>query len=68
MYTLVRLLSVKRLTYEQLPAIGLAWLIAEMFYKFHSFTLECLAFLATWFVIDAAIQLLIGKPRGKTMP
>jgi hypothetical protein len=39
MYTLVRLLSVKRLTYEQLPAIGLAWLIAEMF-KFHSFTLS----------------------------
>jgi hypothetical protein len=31
MYTLVRLLSVKRLTYEQLPAIGLAWLIAELF-------------------------------------
>jgi hypothetical protein len=68
MYTLVRLLSVKRLTYEQLPAIGLAWLIAELFYKFHSFTLECLAFLATWFVIDAAIQLLIGRPQGKTTP
>lgn len=67
MYTLTRLLSVKRLTYEQLPAIGLAWLIAELFYKFHSFTLECLAFLATWFVIDAAIQLLIGKPRSKAM-
>jgi hypothetical protein len=64
---LVRLLSVKRLTYEELPAIGLAWLIAETFYKFHSFTLECLAFLATWFVIDAGIQLLIGKPQGKTM-
>lgn len=67
MYTLVRLLPVKRLTYEQLPAIGLAWLIAEMFYKFHSFTLELLAFFATWFVIDAVIQLLIGKPQSKTM-
>lgn len=31
-----------------------SWVIAEVFYKFHSFTLECLAFLATWFVVDAA--------------
>jgi hypothetical protein len=28
--------------------------VAELFYKFHSFTLECLAFLATWYVFDFA--------------
>jgi hypothetical protein len=69
MYTLFRSLSIKRLTSEQLPAIALAWVIAEMFYKFHSFTLECLAFLATWFVIDAVIQLVLGwvrKPVNRT--
>jgi hypothetical protein len=61
MYTLFRVLPIKRLVYEQAPALALAWLIAELFYKFHSFTLECAAFLATWFVIDVAIQWLAAK-------
>jgi len=56
MYTLVRSLPVERLAYEQAPALGLAWIVAEFFFKFHSFTLECAAFLATWFVLDALIQ------------
>jgi hypothetical protein len=43
---------------EQAPALTIAWLCAEMFYKFHSFTLECAAFLATWFVVDLCIQWL----------
>jgi len=29
-----------------------AFVVAELFYKFHSFTLECLAFMATWFVFS----------------
>jgi hypothetical protein len=65
MYTLLSSLSLKRLGYEQLPAIAAAWVIAELFYKFHSFTLECLAFLATWFVIDLVIQLAL---RGSRRP
>lgn len=56
MYTLLRSMSLRQLGSEQLPAIAVAWLIAELFYKFHSFTLECLAFLATWFVFDMVIQ------------
>ena len=59
MYTLLRLLPLKRLAYEQLPAFALAWIIAESFYKFHSFTLECGAFLATWLVLDALIQWVV---------
>ncbi|MDQ4087861.1 MAG: hypothetical protein M3177_07630 [Pseudomonadota bacterium] len=31
---------------------------ATFFYKFGSFALECLAFLATWFVIDVPLQWL----------
>ncbi len=61
MYTLLRMLPIKRLAYEQVPALGLAFLIAELFFKFHSFTLECAAFLATWFVFDVAIQWLFSK-------
>jgi hypothetical protein len=29
-----------------------ALILADIFYKFHSFTLECVAFLATWLVFD----------------
>ena len=56
MYTLLRLLPVKRLAYEQVPALTFAWIVAELFFKFHSFTLECAAFLATWFMLDALVQ------------
>jgi hypothetical protein len=38
------------------PSAVVAIIIAELFYKFHSFTLECLAFLATWYVIDTITQ------------
>ena len=56
MYTLIRSIPTKRLLFEQAPALALSFGIAEAFYKFHSFTLECLAFLATWYLADALIQ------------
>ncbi len=58
MYTLTRLIPLRQLLLEQAPALGASLLIAELFYKFHSFTLECVAFLATWYVLDAAIGFL----------
>jgi hypothetical protein len=61
MYTLLRSMSRKRLLSEQLPALTLALAVAEVFYKFHSFLLECVAFLATWFVLDWVIQRLVGR-------
>ena len=39
----------------RLPGLPLAFLIAELFFKFHSFTLECAAFLLTWLAIDVVI-------------
>ena len=56
MYTLIRSLPLRQLLLEQAPAIGLSLVIAELFYKFGSFTLECIAFLATWYLIDLAIN------------
>ena len=38
-----------RLAAHETPAAILALVSAETFYRFHSFTLECLAFLATWY-------------------
>lgn len=55
-FTLMRMLPWQRLMYEQLPTVAVAWLLAEMFYKWHSFSLEMLGFLATWFVLDAVVQ------------
>jgi hypothetical protein len=58
MYTLFRVLPLKRVVSEQAPALAIAWVCAELFYKFHSFTLECAAFLGTWFLADLCIQSL----------
>ncbi len=37
------------------PSAGISIVIAELFYKFHSFTLECIAFLVTWYVVDQVV-------------
>jgi len=58
MFTLIQSLSVRQLLIEQAPAVVGSMLIAEAFYKFGSFTLEVLAFLGTWYVINAAIKLI----------
>jgi hypothetical protein len=35
---------------------SLAFIIAELFYKFHSFALETAAFLVTWYLLDVIAQ------------
>ncbi len=64
-YTLIKSITPKALVIEQLPALVISIVIAETFYKFHSFTLECLAFLATWFVIDLLAGSLLRRPANK---
>lgn len=64
MFTLVRTLPIKALLSEQLPTLMAAWLVAELFYKFKSFSLECAAFLVTWFVFDALVQTVKAVVRG----
>jgi hypothetical protein len=58
MYTLLREITLQNLLFQQLPALGLSLVIAELFYKFHSFTLECIAFLVTWYAIDNLIHVI----------
>lgn len=41
------------ITREAVPA-GVALVVAEVFYKFHSFTLELMAFAATWCAVSWA--------------
>jgi hypothetical protein len=64
MYELIRRLTVRQLTVEQLPILLVSFGIAEMFYKFHSFTLETGAFLVTWYALGAvyaAVRGLFGQ-------
>lgn len=53
MFELIRRLTLRQLTFEQLPLLLISLGIAEMFYKFHSFLLETGAFLLTWFALGA---------------
>ena len=58
MYRLLHSLTMGELFKRQLPVFALAFLIAELFYKFKSFALECAAFLITWYLLDAALQVI----------
>jgi len=64
MYTLMRAIPKRQLLLEQVPVLGGSLVIAELFYKFGSFTLECVAFLATWFVLDALLRFALDS-RGQ---
>jgi hypothetical protein len=64
MYTLVRSLPLRQLLLEQAIPFTASFLIADRFYKFHSFALETLAFLATWFVLDLGLKLAYSAWRS----
>jgi hypothetical protein len=53
MYTILRHPGTRRLLLTEAPSAAIAMAAAEWFYRFHSFTLECLAFLATWCALSA---------------
>ena len=60
MYTLIHNVGLRKgLTYEG-PSLLLSMLVAEAFYKFHSFSLEFLAMLATWFVVSYVLNWVRG--------
>lgn len=53
MYSLMKLMSRRDLALQHLPVATSSLIVAEIFFKFGSFSLEAIAFLGTWFVIDA---------------
>ena len=44
-----------------------ALVVTEMFYKFHSFSLECMALLATWLLLDVLIEWIMGCVKVKDL-
>lgn len=57
----VRALVLSDLTAINVVTVSIAFVIAEMFYKFHSFTLEAAAFLATWYVLRIVARAALGR-------
>ena len=70
MFELLRSSTLRQLLARQAPALAISLVVAELFYKFGSFTLECIGFLATWLVLDALfaqIGRVLSKPaEGRT--
>jgi hypothetical protein len=66
MYQLIHSLTVSELFKRQLPVFVVAFVIAELFYKFHSFILETGAFLVTWYVLDAIVQAVVSRKAPTT--
>ncbi len=64
MYSLIRGQTPATLATRTGPAFVMALIVAEFAYKFHSFTLECLAFSATWFAFD---RLAVALRRALTV-
>ena len=65
MFELFRSSTLRQLLARQAPALAISLIVAELFYKFGSFTLECVGFLATWFVLDALfaqVGRVLSKP------
>lgn len=68
MLEFVRALRMQRGLVLHLPGLVLAFLVAEVFYKFHSFALECGAFLLTWLAIDVLTERLAALLRARSQP
>ena len=56
MYALVRNLTSPAIAVREGLSFVASLLLAEVFYKFHSFSLECLAFLATWAALSGLVE------------
>ena len=63
MFTLVQTIGVNAAAKRELVPLATAFIVAELFYKFGSFALECLAFLATWYVFSLAFDHLTRRTR-----
>jgi len=61
MYTLLHKFGSKAFLARESPALLVSWIIAELFYKFGSFTLETGAFLVTWYLTGLISDKLFRK-------
>ena len=65
MYELVRARTARIALARETAAGIAALLVAELFYKFGSFSLECLAFLITWYAFGMVLSLVWRPARDR---
>jgi predicted benzoate:H+ symporter BenE len=65
MYTLIKSVGFRAFLMQEAPYLVIAFLIASLFYKFGSFGVEAVAFLATWALLSALGNTLLDMLRGK---
>lgn len=68
MYQMIRSHGVVPALSREAPAAAAALVVAELFYEFHSFTLECLAFLATWYVFSRVAAMVFRADGRRSSP
>lgn len=66
MHRAIQKQGVKSFLVQEGPALAAAFVIADIFFKWGSFALECLGFLATWYVLSLLAEWISGlfKPAG----
>jgi hypothetical protein len=52
------------LLFLKVPPLAVSLFVAETFFKFGSFTRECLTFLALWYVLDWAYEKTLGMEKS----
>lgn len=67
MFSLIKDLGLRvALKQEAVPFI-IAFAVAELFFKFKSFALECVAFLAVWYVLSFVQSLIFPRARDQRL-
>ncbi len=61
MYTYFRSQGFRTFMLAEAPYFFIAFLIANFFYKFHSFGLELIGFMVTWYVISAVGNWVVAR-------
>ena len=65
MFSLIKELGVRIAVKQEAIPFLIAFAIAEFFFKFKSFALECLAFLVVWFVSSFVQSLIVPHIKGE---
>ena len=70
MYSLTSRLPTRELLLRHAPTLAGALVITEMFYKWHSFVLEAVGCVLTWYMLDLTRSFIGGalKRRTATQP
>jgi hypothetical protein len=61
LYSLIQTLGIQVAMKRELAPFVVAFAIAELFYRFRSFSLECIAFLITWAILSYLQSLVVGR-------